>query len=125
MNPKQLFSSLIAGIVSGLLLATIILYICQMIGYPVWDRNFFLLALFGCAFVACADLFKYRELSLWVIECIMIGVSFVTMVFYAYSVALDWNTQQTMMTMITSLHAVILVVTVIRLLIKTRKEQAK
>lgn len=112
---KQVISSLIAGIIFGILMAGILVFLFQQSDYKFYSKSFWLILVVACMLPGCFDFFEKRGLSLWMIEPIMIGISFIIMLLYARSVGGNEATRQLFLQLVTIYHANSLLFTLLRL----------
>ncbi len=119
---KRLISALLAGIALGLLMAVVLLFILRFANYPTHGILLILMVVVGCALPACADVPGIRlDLNLWMIEILMIGISFVMCLLYVQTAAMNDATRNMMLVPVCITHIVSMAVTAVRLLIRQRK----
>ena len=118
---KSTSSSIIVGILFGILMAGLILFSIQGSDYKLYSLSFWIILLMSCVFPSCFDFFSKRGFSLWIVEPLMIGISFIIVLLYAGAVGVNETTKSLLTTLAITYHSASMVVTLIHLYLLSKK----
>lgn len=113
-------SEIIAGIVSGVLMAMVLITVNRWTGFSHDRLMNITQCVIACALPWCASVFESRGLSERWIESLMIVVSMIICLLYGSTVALDASTESWLIRQALLVHLSSMIFTALRLVLKGR-----
>ncbi|MBR4162447.1 MAG: hypothetical protein IKR11_02925 [Solobacterium sp.] len=84
---KYVLTTVIVGILGGILMAALLLYMMLVNGFRLFNIGFFLCLAAGIAFPLCLGLVEEDVMSVFMAQCILLAVSMLIIFFYAFVVS--------------------------------------
>lgn len=84
---KRLLTTIIVGLMGGILMAALLLYMMLVNGFRLFNIGFFLCLAAGIAFPLCLGLVEEDVMSVFGAQCILLVVSMLIIFFYAFVVS--------------------------------------
>jgi len=84
---RYLLTTVIVGILGGILMAALLLYMMLVNGFRLFNIGFFLCLAAGIAFPLCLGLVEEDAMSVFMAQCILLAVSMLIIFFYAFVVS--------------------------------------
>lgn len=112
-NIKYILFSIIMGMVLGILMAGIIIFLMRYSDYKLYSFSFWLILLITCVLPFCVDFLEKRGFSLWIVKLIMIGISLGVVLLYVYAISGSETTKNALTRLTMIYHIASLFFTVI------------
>ncbi|MBR2825542.1 MAG: hypothetical protein IKE51_04695 [Solobacterium sp.] len=114
---KEILFSIVMGMVLGILMSGILVFLIRYSDYKMYSISFWLILIVACVLPLCFDFLEKRGFSLWIVELIMIGISFVIVLLYVRAISISETTNVALTRLTMVYHISSLCLNIVRLFV--------